>query len=49
MSGMPIGRTGGRGISDETRAFHTHVLNAGVHQFEAHIDRECDRDETDKS
>jgi hypothetical protein len=29
-------------LCDETRAFQTHVLDAGVHQFHPHVDGETD-------
>ena len=34
-----------RGTGVGGKAFHTHVLNTGIHKFESHVDGECDGNE----
>lgn len=46
---MTVRRTCSGTIRDETRAFHTHVLNAGIHELKAHVNGECHRDKTHES
>ncbi|MPL92010.1 hypothetical protein SDC9_38099 [bioreactor metagenome] len=45
---MAVGRAGLARIGDQPRPFLAHVLHAGVHQLEPHVDREADRDQPDE-
>ena len=45
---MPVGRTQRIAVGNESCALKAHVLDAGIHQFQPHVNGESDGNEPDK-
>ncbi len=47
--GVAIRRAGLAGVRDETQTLGAQILDTRLHQFESHVNRENDRDQSDKA